>query len=125
MTIVPGDRYRFEALPGRRSADPLDGHPPGRSSVRVVVIEPGRRSPHLHPHSEEVVYVMAGRGQIWIDGAFHPVAPGTCAWIPPSVPHATLASAGERVELVCFFPHPDLRANLQDLPTYVELNEET
>jgi quercetin dioxygenase-like cupin family protein len=97
----------------------------GESTVRQVVIEHVPvRSPHLHPHSEEIVYVVAGRGRVWLDGVFHAVGPGSWYRIPARTPHATMADPGERMSLVCFFPHDDFAHNIEELEVSLESAEE-
>jgi quercetin dioxygenase-like cupin family protein len=81
----------------------------------VVIEHVSARSPHLHPQSEEIVYVVAGRGRVWLDGVFHPVGPGSWYRIPAKMPHATMADPGERMSLVCFFPHDDFASNIEEL----------
>lgn len=109
----------FLDLPGRRSADPLallGGGGPHGVSVRVVRMEaaPGRR-PHRHPRSVEVVHVLAGTGAAWLDGRSTPVGPGDTFLIPAGAAHATLPDPGGPLELLCFFPHADLAANIEEL----------
>lgn len=116
MTVVGPDEIEYREFPGRRSADPFSESGPGASTVRQVTIEPvSSRSPHRHPHSEEVVHVVAGRGRVWLDGSYYDVEPGSWYRIPPGLPHATLANPGERMELVCFFPHDDFDNNIEEL----------
>jgi quercetin dioxygenase-like cupin family protein len=115
MPVVPGGTLEFAALPGRLSANPL---PPGLdlgASARVVRIAPGPRNPHLHPHSAEIVYVAGGTGTAWEDGAPTQVGEGDVVVVPRGVPHATVASGTSDLVLVCFFPHPDLAANIEEL----------
>jgi quercetin dioxygenase-like cupin family protein len=116
VPVVPAAALRFAELPGRRSADPL---PPGLAagcSTRVVRIAPGARTPHRHPHSAEVVYVVEGTGTAWEDDVPTAVHPGDLVVIPPGVPHATVATGPAELVLICFFPHADLTANLEELP---------
>lgn len=116
MTVVGPDDLEYRDLPGRRTANPFAAAGPGESTVRQVTIDPvHRRSPHRHPQSEEIVYVVSGRGRVWLDGTFHPVRPGWWYRIPAGLPHATLADPGERLSLVCFFPHDDLEENIEEL----------
>ena len=68
MTVVGGSDLDFVDLPGRRSADPL-AKIPTESSVRVVELPDDRAHRPPPPHSEEVVYVEAGDGEVWIDGS--------------------------------------------------------
>ncbi|HEX6300367.1 MAG TPA: cupin domain-containing protein [Acidimicrobiia bacterium] len=125
MTVVGPDELRFREFPGRTTADPFKTAGQGESTVREVVIEHvSSRSPHLHPQSEEIVYVVAGRGRVWLDGVFHPVGPGSWYRIPEGTPHATMADLGERLSLVCFFPHDDFANNIEELDLVLEADEE-
>lgn len=114
MTVVPAGSLRFEDLPGRRSADPF-ADAPSDSSVRVVEMErtPGRVA-HRHPHSEEVVFVESGRGQLWLEGERIAVEAGDLVRIPRGAAHATVPEEGGAMRLVCFFPHPALAENAED-----------
>lgn len=124
MTVVDGTSLVYVERPGRRTADPFVDTP-GQSSARQVVLEPVMtRSPHRHPHSEEIVFVAEGRGRVWIDGEFHPVGPGWWIRIPAGIPHATLADAGERMSLICFFPHESLDRNIEELDLLLEGTQE-
>lgn len=115
--ILPNDDLHYKQLSGRRSADPLESVAPAAFSVRIVRLDGvERRSPHRHPHSREFIYVVAGRGVLWENGKARPFVEGDCALIEPGVSHATLPDAGTSMELVCFFPHPDLSANTEELP---------
>lgn len=125
MTVVGPDELEFRDFPGRTTSDPFRGAGQGASTVRQVVLEHvPSRSPHVHPHSEEIVYVVAGTGRVWLDGVFHAVGPGSWYRIPAGTPHATMADRGERMSLVCFFPHDDLAGNIVELDTVIEAGEE-
>lgn len=121
MTVVPPGSFPYADLPGRRSGDPLAGLS-SASSLRIVELQPGsRRRPHRHPHSEEVVLVRSGRGVVWIDGVAHEVHAGWVVVIPAGAAHATIPAVP--MELVCFFPHPDLAANIEELDATIDLEE--
>jgi quercetin dioxygenase-like cupin family protein len=115
MPVVPAGALQFRQLPGRLSADPLPPDMAVGCSARVVRIAPGPRTPHRHPHSAEVVYVVGGSGTAWEDDVPTAVGPGDLVIVPPGVPHATVATGTSDLLLVCFFPHPDLAANIEDL----------
>ena len=125
MTVVGAGELEFREFPGRRTSDPFRQAGQGESTVRQVVIEPvASRSPHLHPKSEEIVYVVEGRGRVWLNGVFHSVGPGSWYRIPVGTPHATLADVGERMSLVCFFPDDDFASNIEELDLLLEPDEE-
>lgn len=116
MPVIRGAALQFADLPGRQSADPLHlATGIADSSVRVVRIAPGPRTPHRHPHTSEVVYVVAGSGVAWEDGRRTSVTAGDLVAIPCGVPHATVAGE-DGLLLVCFFPDPDLGSNIEELP---------
>lgn len=116
MPVFRGDQLRFAGLDGRRAANPL---PPGVAepcSVRVVHIPRGPRTPHRHPLSWEVVYVAGGEGRFWEGEQVTAVAAGDLMVVPPGMPHATVCTGSSQLTLVCFFAHPDLAGNLDELP---------
>ncbi len=115
MSVIRASELAYAQLPGRRAADPLAGIDVP-VSVRVVRIDPvDDRTPHRHPHSLEVVQVLAGRGLAWQEGSFTRIGVGDLVLIPAGDAHATLAVPGQTLELLCFFPHPQLRDNLEEL----------
>jgi quercetin dioxygenase-like cupin family protein len=122
VTIVGENELDFVDLPGRRSANPLTTTL-SEASLRIVELERTEgRTAHSHPFSEEIVYVAAGSGEVWIDGERHQVGQGDVVHIPTGVPHATIPAAGESMRLICFFPHPHLPDNIID--TDIQITEE-
>jgi quercetin dioxygenase-like cupin family protein len=114
--IVDTRGLEFRELPGRLAADPFGSSPVEGVSVRVVRLDGDTpRSPHRHPRTYEVMYVVTGGGHLWRDGAFHRVEEGDLVAVPPGVPHATLPDPGTQMELVCFFPDADLSTNIEEL----------
>jgi quercetin dioxygenase-like cupin family protein len=114
--IVRRESLSYRQLPGRSTADPFTEAKPLGLSMRVVYLRGGaRRNPHRHPHSHEAIYVLRGRGALWEDGSSSPFEAGDCALIDPGVAHATIPDAGNDMELVCFFPHPELPANTDEV----------
>lgn len=122
--VTRSAELRFKALPSRDSADPFEGESGANLSLRIVKMSADpHRSPHVHPHSAEAVYVIAGSGTFWVDGERIPVEQGDAFLIPAGVKHATLPDDEVDMELICFFPHPDLSENLVELPEPVEFYE--
>lgn len=115
MPVVPAGSLDFVRLPGRLSANPLPAGLEAGCSARLVRIAPGPRTPHVHPLSAEVVYVAGGTGTAWEDDVPTNVGDGDLVVVPAGVPHATVASGTSDLVLVCFFPHPDLAANIEEL----------
>ena len=125
MTVIGREDLEFRQFPGRTTSNPFRDAGQGASTVREVMIEHvPSRSPHLHPNSEEIVYVVAGTGRVWLDGVFHPVGPGSWYRIPAQTPHATMADPGQHMTLVCFFPHDDFANNIEELDMVIEAAKE-
>jgi quercetin dioxygenase-like cupin family protein len=113
VTVIRSGDLGFAQLAGRMSADPLpDGSP---CSMRVVRVPPGPRTPHRHPHSVELIYVALGAGRTWEGEEVSAVAAGDIVLVAQGAPHATVSDGPGEIVLVCFFPHPDLRANTEEL----------
>ncbi len=122
--VTRSAELQFKALPSRDSADPFDGEKEANLSLRIVKMSADpHRAPHVHPHSAEAVYVIAGSGTFWMDGERIHVKQGDTFLIPAGAKHATLPDEEADMELICFFPHPDLSQNLQELTEPVEFYE--
>ena len=124
MSVVGPGELEFRKFPGRTTSDPFRSAGQGASTVRQVTIEyVPSRSPHLHPESEEIVYVVAGTGRVWLDGVFHPVGPGSWYRIPARTEHATLDDQGEKMYLVCLFKHEDFANNIEEIDMMIKEEE--
>lgn len=44
---------------------------------------------HIHPNKEEVIYVIEGKAEQWIEQENRTLGPGDSAYIPKSAVHAT------------------------------------
>ena len=114
MTVTPQGDVEFVDLPGRSAGDPLRSVP-AASSLRIARLHrTADRRAHRHPRSEEVIFVRSGTGAVYIDGVFHEVGPGDTVHVPRGAAHATIPEPGADMELVCFFPHGDLRENIEE-----------
>ena len=114
MTVSRSAEHEYRRLPGRRSADPLPGATE-TSSIRIVEVESGGgRTAHLHPLSEEIIYVERGEGQVYVNGQLTRVQAGDVIHIPSATPHATIPTSQSGMRLVCFFPHGDLSQNIEE-----------
>ncbi len=115
MPVVRRDEVAYVDLPGRRTADPVPAGLGAGYAVRMVRVPAGPRTPHLHPHSDEVTYVVSGSGTAWENDVATPVAPGDTIFVPRGAPHVTVARDGDELVLLCFFAHGDLADNTVEL----------
>lgn len=69
-------------------------HPPSTGAEQLTVIEvtitPGNGHDfHKHPDQEEVIYVVSGRVEQWLDQEKRILGPGDSVFIPADVVHAS------------------------------------
>ena len=76
----------------------------GSFVMRVFEVEPGGNTPsHSHPW-EHQVYVLSGRGRVFIGDESFDVEEGFFVYVPPNVPHQ-FVNAGEDVfRFICAIP---------------------
>tara|TARA_R110002167_G_scaffold26218_1_gene90426 strand:- start:15 stop:374 length:360 start_codon:yes stop_codon:yes gene_type:complete len=89
MPVVRLDEVPKETFPGGASYQTIvgDGATPVRIGIQVS--PPGYATPtHSHPYME-VVTVLEGEGEAWIEGqpGTVPIGPGTTLVMPPDVRH--------------------------------------
>lgn len=81
-----------------------------QTTLRIVTLDPGHgpRHPHHHARLEELVHVLEGRGQTWIEGERFDVGPGDTVRYPVGKRHATVNVGDGPLRLACFFPSADI-----------------
>ena len=58
------------------------------SSLAEATVPPGARTKrHFHKASEEIYYVLEGRGVMWLEGEEREISPGDAIIIPPGSQH--------------------------------------
>ncbi|MGI9005212.1 MAG: cupin domain-containing protein [Streptosporangiaceae bacterium] len=80
------------------------GHGCTSATQFVGEIPPGRAPEHSHPY-DEVVLILAGHGVAHIGGTGHELAPGTCAHLPPGLPHCLENTGRDTLRVLGVF-HP-------------------
>ena len=61
---------------------------------------------HTHPAEEEMLYILAGSGEIVAGAQASRLEPGVAVYIPPGAEHQIRVDAGEPLELVTVFSPP-------------------
>jgi len=82
----------------------VDGN---RASLGYSVFTPGTALTPVKHETEEVAYVVAGRGELRLDGDAVEFGPNDALHIPAGVWHAVANTGDEDVVMVFGFPHPD------------------
>lgn len=75
-----------------------------RLGVNHEILPPGCRSsiPHAHSHDEELVFIIEGCPDLWIDGVLHRLKPGDAAAFPSGtgIAHNLINNTTEDVQFL-------------------------
>jgi quercetin dioxygenase-like cupin family protein len=96
----PGRAMRWLVHPDALHADQL--------SFCVIRVAPGEtvRPAHSHPHSEELIYIMTGRGKVMIEGDVGEVRAGSVVLFEQGKMHMLRNTGDEEMKVACFFAPP-------------------
>jgi mannose-6-phosphate isomerase-like protein (cupin superfamily) len=73
-----------------------------RTSLAEATLYPGRHTEnHRHAVTEEIYYVLAGRGRIVVKGEASEIGPGDAILIPPGHAHQTWNTGEEALVFLC------------------------
>lgn len=71
-------------------------------SLAEARIAPGQATtPHYHPETEEIYYVLEGSGEMRIGVETSPVRPGDAIAIPPGAVHQIRNTGGGQLRILC------------------------
>lgn len=76
-------------------------------SVAEAVIEPGQATrAHSHRLSDEVYYILSGKGVVTLGANTYPVEPGGCVFLPAGIVHSARCDGPEALRLLCICVPP-------------------
>lgn len=80
-------------------------HPPSTGASQLTVIDvtlaPGKGHDfHKHPDQEEVLYVIAGTVEQWVDQEKRMLGPGDSAFLPAAMVHASFNAGDTDAQIV-------------------------
>jgi len=110
VTVVPLDSVEPIELPQESwsrmlvTAARVDGN---TSSLGYSVFTPGTVVGPVKHETEELAYVVAGSGELRLDGEAVPFQEGDAVHIPAGTWHAVANSGDADVIMVFGFPHPE------------------
>lgn len=94
-------------------------------TVRVTM-EPSFCHPfHTHPHREELIYVISGRAEQWVDQEHRILGPGDSAHIPAGMVHATYNPHDEPLVFLAILSPANLPDNLAAVEDPHDVSQET
>lgn len=84
----------------------LIGQPDGAPNfaMRTLEIQPGGYTPH-HSHAwEHEVFVVAGQGEVEIEGIVYPMVPESVVFVPPNLLHQFRNTGQNLLRFLCLIP---------------------
>ncbi|MDQ3874364.1 MAG: cupin domain-containing protein [Actinomycetota bacterium] len=98
------DAHPFTTADGSTIRVLLDGEVAAarNQSLAEATLDPGQATQrHYHGETEEIYVVLAGRGEMEVDGQRERVAPGDAVLIPARAWHQIRADGGEELRFLC------------------------
>jgi quercetin dioxygenase-like cupin family protein len=109
--VIRADQVKFENVDWGLTKELIGPKSVGAKSLKVKITEylPGySHKPHIHPHQEEVIFILSGRGIAEGNGEETEIGPGSVVFVPAGQPHATYnLSASESMKAVIIKSPPD------------------
>jgi oxalate decarboxylase/phosphoglucose isomerase-like protein (cupin superfamily) len=92
-------------------------------SLMHVVLLPGEgHERHNHSDSDEILYILSGRGEQMVDDAdTFPVGPGQAVFIPKAAFHSTVNTGWEPLVLLAIYAPAGAEEALKGLPDHREV----
>ena len=92
-------------------------------SLMHVVLLPGEgHERHNHPDSDEILYILAGRGEQMVDDSdTFRVGPGQAVFIPKGAFHSTINTGYEPMVILAIYAPAGAEQVLKTLPDYQEV----
>lgn len=88
----------------------------GSKDLIVVQVEvgPGGGHPfHIHPDMDEVIYILSGKAEQWIEEEKKVLSAGESVFIPKKMVHATFNATGEPLSFLAILgPASDLEGSM-------------
>ena len=73
-----------------------------QQSLAEARVPPGASTtPHYHPRTEEIYYILSGQARIRIEGEVQDIGPGDAIAIPPGSIHTITNSGTEVLKFLC------------------------
>ncbi len=91
--VLPGKTHFWHCKPGMVKDTNL-------MFVRAQ-LPPGASHPfHHHPHMEEILYILSGEAEQWIESEKRQMGPGDSIYLPRGLVHGTYNTSGETLDFL-------------------------
>jgi len=75
-----------------------------------------KTKPNIHPSSEEMFYVLTGRGRIIVENESADIEPGLAIYIPPNVVHIFENTGTEPIVFLLMHAPPETKEEVKGSP---------
>ncbi|RTE53581.1 cupin domain-containing protein [Arenibacter aquaticus] len=75
--------------------------------VKVVVPKGGGHNFHLHPAMHEILYILKGTAEQWVEGEMQLLEAGDSVYIGANVAHGTFNAGDEELEFLAILSPPN------------------
>jgi len=74
-------------------------------SCCIMRVEAGQtvKPAHVHPAGEELIYVIEGRGEVYVDGLIRELSEGTAVLFEKGSVHIVRNSGDTEMKVICFY----------------------
>jgi len=109
---LPGRSLKWLYTPEMKQAEGF--------TFNVVTLDPGNtvKPAHSHKNNEELIYIVSGAGEVYIDGEVYEVSAGSAVLFSKGSVHMLRNSGSEDMKVACFFTPP---ATLDDYSFHEEI----
>ncbi len=88
--------------------------------VHVTVPPGGGHAFHNHPNKEEVIYILEGEAEQWLEQEMQIVGPGSSVFIPKSAVHATFNRTGKELKFIAVITPCSSEGPVQNMLDHLE-----
>ena len=94
---LPGRSLKWLYTPEMKQAEGF--------TFNVVTLDPGNtvKPAHSHKNNEELIYIVSGAGEVYIDGEVYEVSAGSAVLFSKGSVHMLRNSGSEDMKVACFF----------------------
>ena len=72
-----------------------------QSLAEARIVPDGKTTPHYHPRTEEIYYILTGHGRMQIGDELRHVGPGDAIAIPPGQVHQIINTGSVELKFLC------------------------
>lgn len=110
MKVIQETDVEEKRIPGRFIRWIADNKTlqPKYLSCCLIRVPPGEtvQPAHSHPQGEELIYIMSGSGEAWVEGKIRPIRAGTALLFEQGSVHMIRNVGNEEMKVICFFAPP-------------------